>query len=1038
MQSPRDEKKKPLLEEDTQKSEEMVPLDKDSFNPKDPEIGEKKRFIYHPKHIMVGRKIQQKEKDEKDKYLTGVDNKCMLCFKKVELCWYCEACGLYLCSGCADGKEMTAKSEGTVDVTLSVVEGCWNTEVFGHNITFSLQNSRKNLDKPILLKKPDSDIWESESSCQLEESIGIVTQPFKFKIPNVHIDELPNLKLLLNISGSDSNTNFQITSMPFDAIAGEYAMSGGSLKRKWDHCGITRKSKGNELDMNIPDSRGSDRVPILYNFSDAEMKYGFLNIECEVIGYEYDDSDKIHKLLPKDVSEKAPLLSKTFIEDIEIVKMIIRNSAHWQDFFQCLSADIFKNAFEIYLSAHWFDVIPTCIVVLSSLNELIQEGKAGNWELVKTQCEEVVAKLLQELPVNKENEEKIFDLFCDILQPEDKNDYFYLLVKNELKVFPSKDSFFDGFVQKFWRVPSAEIACCRVSLKSVWISNLISFIIFLILLSLHIFVVDPRPQLLLNEAMINMLGESDTISDFSSYTDWFRNTLFPALYDSSDNHLYLLTDDVIVRLIRIPPINCNNPESIPFLNEIKECYPRATNTFYNWNPEPWHNFTVMDIGKNILGSPEAIYDSRGNTIILSRNESIAEDTLNDIDFDNWLDWSIQAVIIEFAMYSPNLQLFSMCAIVSEFSNVGTFEMSSECTIVSPKELSLANSLIDVFLYIFLSAFLVEEAWELFRILRGIVPITRFEKQQAEQYFEESLFVGFYTYVTEIWNVLDLIMIISGFVGLAYSRNASAMVQTFSLQELWQVEYTNQISGVFLSICVVIAYFRFLNFLTHLEYVGVLVLTVFYMMTEIVRFMIIFIFISLGFSAAFHILYKTDLAYSTWQDSLITTTLGLFSGYTFPDYYNLLIFPYPIVGYIFQVAMIIIGIVLLLNFLIAMMSTIYDNFHENSTTEFRWAKTREITRLGEATWPIPFNIIQFVLYPCCACCTVLITIFLCDPAAEVHPEFTLKEKESLFAEMVRAYFRAERPEYFAVSSNLQEEKKRALLHRESRIDLKAQK
>jgi len=76
------------------------------------------------------------------------------------------------------------------------------------------------------------------------------------------------------------------------------------------------------------------------------------------------------------------------------------------------------------------------------------------------------------------------------------------------------------------------------------------------------------------------------------------------------------------------------------------------------------------------------------------------------------------------------------------------------------------------------------------------------------------------------------------------------------------------------------------------------------------------------------------------------------------FFNLLSLPNPFVGYILQIGCVIIGVVLLLNFLIAMMSTIYDKYQENSKDEYRWVLTTEIAKLrGPNPWPVPLNILQ---------------------------------------------------------------------------------
>jgi len=117
--------------------------------------------------------------------------------------------------------------------------------------------------------------------------------------------------------------------------------------------------------------------------------------------------------------------------------------------------------------------------------------------------------------------------------------------------------------------------------------------------------------------------------------------------------------------------------------------------------------------------------------------------------------------------------------------------------------------------------------------------------------------------------------------------------------------------------------------------------VFSMFDAIFRFVVIYIFIVYGFASAFVLLYDNNPVYSGLLFSLLTTSISIFTGYEVPGYTNLLDFPSVKFGYFLQVLCVIIGVVLLLNFLIAMMSTIYDQYQNNSTDEYHWLMTREI-------------------------------------------------------------------------------------------------
>jgi hypothetical protein len=192
-----------------------------------------------------------------------------------------------------------------------------------------------------------------------------------------------------------------------------------------------------------------------------------------------------------------------------------------------------------------------------------------------------------------------------------------------------------------------------------------------------------------------------------------------------------------------------------------------------------------------------------------------------------------------------------------------------------------------------------------------------------------------------------------------------------------------------------------------EYIGVLVITVFYMMKAIIKFVIIFTFISIGFSAAFHMLYDNNPLYSNFFYSNIYTFVGLFSnGYEIPEYSTLLLLPNSIVGYWVQLLCLVIGIVMLLNFLIAMMNSIYNNFQLNSKLEYRWIMTRNITLLQYTAWPVPFNLIQIVIgaFWCCTPSGGLDPIEKPEDKTNEDSKLNPNIRQKLYAHMAISYFR----------------------------------
>jgi len=242
------------------------------------------------------------------------------------------------------------------------------------------------------------------------------------------------------------------------------------------------------------------------------------------------------------------------------------------------------------------------------------------------------------------------------------------------------------------------------------------------------------------------------------------------------------------------------------------------------------------------------------------------------------------------------------------------------------------------------------------------------------------------------------MIVCGILGLVFNQFAYNYFNSYTIQVLWQVAFYQKLSNTFLSISVFIAYGRFLHFLISWEKIGILVITFFDMTGEIVRFGMLFVFICLGFSCSFHMLYDSSETYSTIISSFITTTISIFSGYSLPPYSNIFTFPDVYLGYFLQVFCVVIGVVVLLNFLIAMMSTIYDNYQSTSTEEFRWRKTRSINNyIGpKQSWPAPLTYIQVLLIP------IMLCLGMDEDQKTVGPSVNKDMRLKFYGNMVKSY------------------------------------
>jgi len=796
--------------------------------------------------------------------------------------------------------------------------------------------------------------------------------------------------------------------------------------RYWRHV-VLEPSEPLGVDMNLLSESSLNNlfheIPKL--FAD-DNDFGFLNIGCELI---------------ESMTFSGLNDDEYYIDDIDVIKMVIRNNTKWNILSPFLTAEIFRLAFEVYLSKNWQTLIPACRDVMESINKEILLGtKPGNWQLVQEQCQDIITTLLDHVPINKESERKTFPALLLALSPtrEEIKYPFEKLVYYEMNVFTRHNAIYN-FMRKFRK--SVDIQCypfnCVVSPAWIWRMSLLSFILFLVCLTYHIYNIDQTPQ----KSMYLMLADSISekyndvlIENFDDYHNWFMDTLIPYLYLNATDHQYFLTDEVLLRVIRVPSEPCQTD----FLNQTGSmCYPRLDTTaveYYDSSLDsPGFTFESQ-WGKQVLETDDCVYDPSGYAIRLKRNYLDAAPQLNlfDSNSSDWLDWNVQAVIVEFSLYSPDLKLFSLCAIVAEFTNVGKFKPSYDCTIISPEELTLSYSWSAIVLWCFFFGFLLRECWEFYLYMIKQRLVTRSEEMDAElcctcksapsetevvpneksccPSHVASCATTCYIFCFDLWNFFDMLNICSGLISLFLNLAAYLLLNDFSLYEMWQVAFLLQSARVSMAVCVITAYFRFLYYLVQLRFIGVLVLTLFLTMESVIRFAILFLIITIGFSAAFHLLYNTNPVYTNFVSATLSLPLSIFTDYELPDYSSLVSFPKPAIGYTLQIICLLVCVLVLVNFLIAMMNTVYINITEKSEDKYRWIVIREFKKLKYHAWPVPFNIFQLFFILCCT-----ITRSNVDRDAIVHrSNFGVsvenrKYLTQLYADMVHTYFGEEEEE-----------------------------
>lgn len=155
--------------------------------------------------------------------------------------------------------------------------------------------------------------------------------------------------------------------------------------------------------------------------------------------------------------------------------------------------------------------------------------------------------------------------------------------------------------------------------------------------------------------------------------------------------------------------------------------------------------------------------------------------------------------------------------------------------------------------------------------------------------------------------------------------------------------TNTVRNGLLSIINVLLWVNLLQYMTMHKKIGLLITTMGRMIHDVSQFLMLYLVFLLGFSSALHLILHGAIGYDNYLQTLITVLLMLFGNITYDPYEqatgwkwafsNLLLFVY-----------LISVVVMLLNVLIAMLSTSHNLISESAEEQYYLHKAETILRI----------------------------------------------------------------------------------------------
>ena len=243
-----------------------------------------------------------------------------------------------------------------------------------------------------------------------------------------------------------------------------------------------------------------------------------------------------------------------------------------------------------------------------------------------------------------------------------------------------------------------------------------------------------------------------------------------------------------------------------------------------------------------------VYEMRGQKSYLQGNLTL-------LQINNWIDRQTRAVIIEFSVFNPNINLIGVAEITVEFLPTGTIVKSSRFDpIILFTNLSLFQTICHILYMLFIIYYSIQE-------------ILQFFKQGK-------------TYLLQFWTLVEWSII--GFswaaFGLFFYRiNAANDVALFFKQtsgygyfKLQKIAFWNLALNYSLSFCIALGTLKFLKVFQFNDVLLQLGMTLKNCIKELFAFFFMFLTIWIGFVQLFHFIFlKTMLEFSTPVESMKT-------------------------------------------------------------------------------------------------------------------------------------------------------------------------
>ena len=247
-----------------------------------------------------------------------------------------------------------------------------------------------------------------------------------------------------------------------------------------------------------------------------------------------------------------------------------------------------------------------------------------------------------------------------------------------------------------------------------------------------------------------------------------------------------------------------------------------------------------------------VYELRGKLDYLQRNLTLLQEM-------NWIDRQTRAVLAEFSVYNPNMNLIMVSTILVEFLPSGSI-----LTLARFDPLNLFGELGGFISFKNISLLICMT----FVVYFMIVQMRRLLNESFKEYFGDFWTIIEWSIIISAW--ISFVMFILRFIKANEVLDFFRRTQGYAYIKLQTVNDYNQILTFSLGLCSTFGSIKFLKLLRFNKSISLLGLTLKDCFGELVSFTVIFFIVWIAFVQIMYLVYGCDLAgYSSFTKSMET-------------------------------------------------------------------------------------------------------------------------------------------------------------------------